>query len=63
VACHKGVELLRDSIDVEAEALTLDTRNINYLSFFKVRDGGKASQVIIIVPMQDGYHRGSGDNL
>jgi hypothetical protein len=27
-----------------AEALTIDTRNINRLSFLKVRDGGRASQ-------------------
>jgi hypothetical protein len=45
-----------------AEALTIDTQNINHLSFLKVRDGGRASQAVIIIPMLDGFHKRSGDN-
>jgi hypothetical protein len=44
-------------------ALIIDTWNINHLSFLKDREGGRASQVAIIVPLQYGYHRGSGDDL
>jgi hypothetical protein len=64
VAYHKGVGAFVTVSARRAEALTTDTRNINHLSFLIDREGGcLASQAANIVPMQDGYHRGSGDNL